>query len=452
MKYIAVIIMLFFYASSSLAAISAINGTISDSESIIILGSSFGENNLDYSEISTVIEETTAGQTPINTGGWIFDEGFNANPVASTIYAHSGGKSLYCNSDAGSTSALRFDYGSYITLNQTVFVSWWTRASWSVGGQWKQFRINYQNDIQDDTPQMAMFNWTTSTKQWINRPGPTTSSDGTDNYMSQVMTSDRDEWYRVDLILTISSANGTYDGSYTMYRYDPNDQFYSAINSDVMTHNDDPKYWRWFLWQNYQGNSMDGLQVYIDDPFIQVGSQARVELCDASTWAARTSCDIQPATEWSTTSITATVNTGAFSTDDTAYLYVVDADGNVNSTGYEVTIGETGGGEDTTAPTVDSFTIPATSSSLTVPVLAFTCSDDTAVTGYCISLTDDSSGCSWYGSAPSTVTFDSAGSQTAYAFCRDAALNVSDSVSDSVAITLSSSPAKIVGELSGSFQ
>ena len=110
------------------------------------------------------------------------------------------------------------------------------------------------------------------------------------------------------------------------------------------------------------------------------------------------------------------------------------------------------GVSDTTAPIVTAFTLPATYTSLTVPISSFTCSDDTAVTGYCVSLTDSSSGCTWSGSAPSTVSFGGAGSQTAYAFCRDAALNVSDSVSDTVAITTSTGGSLFSGSITGSFQ
>lgn len=42
-------------------------------------------------------------------------------------------------------------------------------------------------------------------------------------------------------------------------------------------------------------------------------------------------------TSWSASSIQATVRTGSFS-NGTAYLFVVDSDGNVSS-GYEVTVG-----------------------------------------------------------------------------------------------------------------
>ena len=72
-------------------------------------------------------------------------------------------------------------------------------------------------------------------------------------------------------------------------------------------------------------------------------TQSRVVIGDASTLAASSHREIQPATAWSPTSITIDFNAGTFGNNDVAYVYVVDADGNVNSAGVPVTIsGQTG--------------------------------------------------------------------------------------------------------------
>ncbi len=91
---------------------------------------------------------------------------------------------------------------------------------------------------------------------------------------------------------------------------------------------------------------------------------------------------------------------------------------------------------DTVPPTVTGFVIPSTSTSLTVDITTFTASDDTAVTGYCLVETNNSAGCSWGGSAPSTYVFSTQGTKTLYAFAKDAAGNISDSLNDSVTIVL----------------
>jgi hypothetical protein len=163
---------------------------------------------------------------------------------------------------------------------------------------------------------------------------------------------------------------------------------------------------------------------------------SRVEVCNAATKSGSTHCEIQiPTTSWSASSLQITVNQGSFADSSTAYLYVADSTGTFNSTGYSVTFGA-GGGGDTTPPTITAFTMPSTASSLTVNVSSFTATDDTAVTGYCITTTNSSSGCSWSGSAPSTATASGAGAVTWYAWARDAAGNVSNASTASTTITL----------------
>jgi hypothetical protein len=52
--------------------------------------------------------------------------------------------------------------------------------------------------------------------------------------------------------------------------------------------------------------------------------------------------EIQIPSAWSDTSITITLNKGSFANFNSAYLYVIDADGNVNTNGYLLSDG--GGG------------------------------------------------------------------------------------------------------------
>jgi hypothetical protein len=129
---------------------------------------------------------------------------------------------------------------------------------------------------------------------------------------------------------------------------------------------------------------------------------------------------------------------------------LVDASGLLVNRDYVGTYGWELGTSDTTPPTVPVFTIPATYTSLTVPINSFTVADETALHAnpYCVTTTNSSAGCSWQASAPTSVTFGAAGSQTAYAWARDAALNVSDAVTDSVEITL---PPGGFAQASGSF-
>ncbi|GFE60848.1 fibronectin type III domain-containing protein [Geobacter sp. AOG2] len=94
---------------------------------------------------------------------------------------------------------------------------------------------------------------------------------------------------------------------------------------------------------------------------------------------------------------------------------------------------------DATAPTITSFTMPASASSNTVAVTSLSATDNVAVTGYCTTSTNSSSGCSWSASPPATVSFQSSGTQTVYAWAKDAAGNVSQPATATVTVTIASS-------------
>jgi len=97
-----------------------------------------------------------------------------------------------------------------------------------------------------------------------------------------------------------------------------------------------------------------------------------------------------------------------------------------------------GAPSDLTAPTISDFTIPATATSLTIPITNFTAIDNTAVTGYLLTETSSipNAGSNfWTSSSPTTYTFLSPGSKILYAWAKDVAGNVSKSVSRTVVIT-----------------
>lgn len=76
-----------------------------------------------------------------------------------------------------------------------------------------------------------------------------------------------------------------------------------------------------------------------DDIFLDF-TQARVEICNGSTWATRGICEIQIPKIWNASSISFLMNQGAMVPASNKYLYVVNSTGSVNSSGYLITIGE----------------------------------------------------------------------------------------------------------------
>jgi hypothetical protein len=102
---------------------------------------------------------------------------------------------------------------------------------------------------------------------------------------------------------------------------------------------------------------------------------------------------------------------------------------------------------DTTLPVVGSFTLPATATTLSVPVSALSATDNVAVTGYLItasSAAPAASAAGWSATAPVSVTAV-AGSNTFFAWAKDAAGNVSLSKSASVTVTLPDTTLPVIG-------
>ena len=122
----------------------------------------------------------------------------------------------------------------------------------------------------------------------------------------------------------------------------------------------------------------------------------------------------------------------------TLYGWAKDAAGNVSlSLSAPVTI--TIVVPDTTKPLVTAFTIPATASSLVVPITALTATDTVGVTGYMVteSATAPLAGAAgWTATKPANYTFASAGAKTLYGWAKDAAGNVSLSLNAPVTITI----------------
>lgn len=94
---------------------------------------------------------------------------------------------------------------------------------------------------------------------------------------------------------------------------------------------------------------------------------------------------------------------------------------------------------DVIAPTLSAFTLPATGTGPTIPVLNFTASDNVGVTGYLVTSSATvpaASDSGWNDTTPARITASSAGVLTFYAWAKDAEGNVSAPRSATVTITL----------------
>ncbi len=342
----------FLLPNQTFASITSVSGDIGNNQSIIISGSGFGSNLLSYEWTGSNIEAGTVGSS-FSKAGWTVGQAY-LDMVYASDQARSGSKSLKASVVPGAGTAgsdIRFN-GQEVGPDSDLYMSWWVRRTVTDAGQWKMLRISEINDVVDHAYEQTWFNWNNGTGYQIFTRNTTTScSDGgTCDYGGNFPASDN-VWYRIEMVMHTSSTSGG-DGNYTQGLYTPGSTRRSHSRASVSNWSTAGHSYSWYIFQNWIGNGISAQTHWMDDIFIQSGTQARVELCDSATWASRTSCDIQIPLSWSDTSITVNVNAGAFTVNDAAYLYVVDSNGDVNANGYLVEIGASlgGGAADSLAP------------------------------------------------------------------------------------------------------
>ncbi len=147
------------------------------------------------------------------------------------------------------------------------------------------------------------------------------------------------EWVRHEFYLQQSSPNGN-DGvwQHTAHRVtqpeiitvEDEDNYKTRATSD---------YWEQWHFGSYHSTSSTGsiADVYLDNIYFD-STRARVEIGNASTWGNSTVRELQVANTWSDTSIRINIESSYLRNLSEVYVYVVDANGDVNSTGYPVSV------------------------------------------------------------------------------------------------------------------
>jgi len=148
----------------------------------------------------------------------------------------------------------------------------------------------------------------------------------------------RGQWHHFQFEFAENSVVRASDGRFRMWL----DGKLLADRSDLLTREDFSQLKRAAVigfdavWGTSSGESDDSPNdFYIHDPLIAT-SWARVELANAPIYLQATHREDQIVTNWSDSAIVLTVNQGSFASDTGLYLFVLDADGQVNSPGFPV--------------------------------------------------------------------------------------------------------------------
>jgi hypothetical protein len=353
----AIIVALFSAAAIGAPAVQQVSGTFAHKASVTISGSGFGSK----AQAAPVVWDDASGSNVLAkwSGAWP-----DNNPAYNTTYrapqrgvalphgnitkyiagAHAEG--------AGATGGYNVIFFKNITINSypaQYYVSWYSTVdpAWSFGGDenFKTFAYSSGNG-----PYGMPNNW------YVNYGPPTMRPPGNSQYPfpywqinddgSSLQNPDingKSSWWYIsevnpitawaknEIAVRLSTGNDGYikqweNGRLVINYQGPTDKYPGSsrtigIGGYARNYNKSSN-WRYFA------------DVYLDS------SLSRVVLANNPILGDATVIENQIPTAWGTGSIGLTVNLGKFTSGQTAYLFVVDASGSSNSTGYPVTVGE----------------------------------------------------------------------------------------------------------------
>ena len=228
---------------------------------------------------------------------------------------------------------------NYFTTGQEMYISFWYRFTKTSAGFGRQ------------TKAWIVYPPTGTDKAYFSTAFDTCESGGWRLHRSEGGFIDENfgvtgpevdsEWIRIESYLK-QSTPGLADGAWAqaMYRTaTPNRVTDSLGIAQMRTSSAD-----WTFW-GFGGTYFDpcpaplgGETATIDlDEFYMDNTPARVEVCDAATFATSNRCELQVASAWSDTSITFKFNRGFLATGP-AYVYVFNTSGLPNANGYRIDI------------------------------------------------------------------------------------------------------------------
>lgn len=330
-------------------SVSNVAGIIQDGQSVTISGGGFGtkipappvlwdtiDNQASYSAL------TNGTTVPVGTGYPWGDNSLGFNLVKLNIGGGFSGSKSYTASGNGESTLGNLSLGGY---TQNFYLSWKFKPmnSFTSGDHSTKFhRITdgSANEtkvlIWDQMHHFIFWNSSYCAGDWINWSG------------------DVGSWNNMETVISPSAYELRVNGG-------------SLANIDIGACGTLQVNNIWKLGLEGGGNAPPSVTWYMDNIYVD-RTLARVEICTNSTWAARGACEVQIPSAWSASSITATVNQGSFANGTTAYLYVVDSTGAVNTNGLAVTFGTTEA--DTTPPVISggspSGTLAAGTTQVTV--------------------------------------------------------------------------------------
>lgn len=337
------------FSSNVASAAPAIQNATLSSNVLTISGSGFGTKVTAKPLVFDNFNAGTSGKdivgqkptiTTLNSGSWIWG-GTAAGGSATPKYTTG-------NQRTGSTvSAVADMNGAQWNNSLTVYsqqseyyASWWMYYDHYAGSISRNTKPWVFYGSSNDEPH-AYSGWGDMSDSMLRSAiADSNYSDSKTAYGSPGTPDFYGKWMKFEIYLKQSSP-GTANGAYKVWITEPGKPRVLQLNRDpVQTRGTSNSYSQFTFVGAYCDSSPADrkYRIYADDFYFD-NTQARVELGNASTYANSTITEVQPATSWSASGISVSLNQGALPTGSTAYIYVIDAAGSVNSSGYPVIVG-----------------------------------------------------------------------------------------------------------------
>lgn len=339
---IVVVIIAIAGSASAEPIIGSVSGAFSNQSSIAISGSNFGSKSSAAPAKWDDFSNGTDGSNVAN--GWTLSAN-TTNPKYSTTYLRTNYRNKDMSVHLGFTGGqyrcqIMHSFGTIPPDPQRIYVTFWSYL-YEPGGSTANFKaMRIYGNGSDETymPPGASFAEGSQIGTY-----PNTVMGVYDSNLSETgktvhanYSMPRSQWNRIEYYVD-SGTQGNTDGKVQLWT---NGILRGQINPPTRPFLiDSARFVRVDIGQYYDGSG-SGMDHYVSDAYIDT-TLARVEIGNAATWSGCTHREIQIPSAWdpSGTFITVTVNQGAFANGDTAYLYVVDSNGQVNTQGFQITIG-----------------------------------------------------------------------------------------------------------------
>lgn len=369
------------WGATATPSVSGVSGTVSDGQQVTVSGSGFGTSGPDiqlYDDFSGGPSGSIVPLTSPEIGEWTkySSTSTSYHPIYSNESVHSPpySEQIYRN---GASSIMKKFFAAPVT---EAFVSWWVRipdgtkfpyytdpgtATFATGSNWKYTWLMDGEHKSDGTGGNGYYDLCvpsyTNTDLARMAGNSYTPSPNIDWNITKWWS--WTHWMRMTAWLKANQTDPTQNGTFYWQAFaeGQHNMTYQTITDQPVFRADstapDPPQWTLVSFPGWLRENDTDVRPLYDDVYIAAGANAaaRIEIGDNPVYTDCGNLELLTPTSWSDGKIVATVRQGSFTSGQTAYVFVFDANNNGNtSSGYKVTIGgtitSTSSGSTTTAP------------------------------------------------------------------------------------------------------